>query len=182
MRRKLIYTGLLVLSVGLFSCSAGDPASNHAEQKKIGSTLNSKQALAISEVPAQAMQKIAALYPEFIAKEVEKEFKHEKVYLDIEGEISGNEIEFDMLQTPEGWEIVEVQRDLVLADLPATVAQTLSREAPGFEPVRIIESKQFGTAITIYEFYAVSSNGVESRKEVMLENGSATLLQEEWQH
>lgn len=152
------------------------------KEPKIGATLNKKVELAKEEIPADAMATVLALHPNFSVNEVEKEFKHDNVYLDLEGEVDGTEIEFDMLQTENGWEIVEVQRDLVMEQLPPVVADVLTGEAPDFEPKRIIESKQFGTDITIFEFYAVSEDGTESRKEVKLENGEASLLEKEWKH
>jgi hypothetical protein len=149
---------------------------------KIGSTLNEKVALDISQVPPSAMDEIKAIQPGFVAEEAEKEFKHGNVYLDVEGEADGKEIEFDMLQTESGWKVVEVQRDLTWAQLPQNVAEALQADSPEFEPKRIIESVQHGTQITIYEFYAVDGDGTESRKEVKVENGTATVLDEEWRH
>ena len=62
------------------------------------------------------------------------------------------------------------------------MAEALKDDAPTFEPKRIIESVQYGTEITIYEFYAVDAEGKESRKEVKVENGVATVLDKEWTH
>ena len=45
-----------------------------------------------------------------------------------------------------------------------------------------LESIQHGTGITVYEFYAVDSQGKESRKEVKVEGGEAVVLAKEWQH
>ena len=175
---------ILFLCLGrLAACSTENTGvKQKVEFKKMGSTLHSKEELPIGEIPASALQAIAGIYPEFEPNVAEKEFKHGKVYLDIEGDLSGSEIEFDMLQNGESWEIVEVQRDLIWEELPALVKEELVSNAPGFEAKRIIESIQHGTAVTIYEFYARDSQGVESRKEIILENGIARLLQEEWQH
>jgi hypothetical protein len=155
--------------------------ASHASNK-VGSTLNKKVPLAISEIPASAMAEIKAIKPDFVVGEAEKEFKHGNVYLDVEGEADGAEIEFDMLQTESGWKVVEVQRDLTWDQLPVDVANALTAGAPGFEPKRIIESLQYGTEVTIYEFYAVDADGTESRKEVKVERGVATVLDEEWTH
>ena len=75
-----------------------------------------------------------------------------------------------------------MQRDLTWDQLPEIVANALEKDSPDFEPKRIIESVQYGTAITIYEFYAVGVDGTESRKEVKVEQGVAAVLDEEWTH
>ena len=168
--------------MSLFACAANDSARKQSEHKQIGSTLHGKQSLPLRDIPASALVLIKSVHPEFVPEAAEKEFKHDNFYLDVEGDLAGAEIEFDMLQTPDGWQIVEVQRDLGWNELPASVVQELARKQPGFKPSRIIESIQHGTAITIYELYAVDDQGVESKAEVMLEAGAAKLLQEEWRH
>lgn len=174
----------LVLAMSALSVCAGDSEVKETKEKaaKIGATLNKKVELGMTDIPKDALKTVLELHPEFKVNEAEKEFKHDKVYLDLEGEVDGKEIEFDMLQTDSGWEIVEVQRDLVWEQLPENVATALKTEAPDFIAKRIIESGQYGTDITVYEFYAVDANGKESRKEVKLENGVATLLKKEWKH
>ena len=182
MQKKLSNFTSVVFVASLLACALVAAGPVDQREPKIGSTLNSKQDVPLSQIPPAALKAIEALYPEFEAQEAEKEFKHDKVYLDVEGELDGSEIEFDLLKMPDGWTIVEVQRDLHWEDLPTTVAEVLTHQAPDFEPRRIIESIQHNTDTTIYEFYAVSSEGIESRKEVMLKKGVATVLQKEWQH
>ena len=150
---------------------------------KIGATLNKKEAISIDAVPASALTAIKSVAPNFAIQEVEKEYKHDNVYLDVEGEdANSNEIEFDMLQDGEQWKIVEVQRDLTMEDLPSTVKTLIKNQENSDQVRRIIESKQYGTDITIYEFYLVAENGTESRKEIKSENGEVVLLDEEWKH
>jgi hypothetical protein len=180
-----MYKKFSLISVALIAslalpALAGD--DEHQNTAKIGSTLNKKAALDLDQIPASAMDAIKAIKPGFAAEEAEKEFKHGNVYLDVEGEVNGEEIEFDMLQTESGWKVVEVQRDLSWGQLPENVAEALRTDAPAFEPKRIIESVQFGTDITIYEFYAVDADGTESRKEVKVQKGVASVLDEEWTH
>ena len=180
MNVKISLITLVLIAILALPALAG--ADQHEKTTQIGSTLNEKVALDISQIPASAMDEIKAIKPGFVVEEAEKEFKHGNVYLDIEGEADGKEIEFDMLQTESGWKVVEVQRDLTWAQLPKDVAEALKDDAPTFEPKRIIESVQYGTEITIYEFYAVDAEGKESRKEVKVENGVATVLDKEWTH
>ncbi len=159
------------------------PKANHGEKPKIGATLNNKVSLNLEELPPSALQAIMAIEPNFAMQEAEKESKHGKTYLDVEGHLpNGDEIEFDMLETDGIWQVVEVQRDLTWEQLPGNVASALTSHDSSFIPKRIIESKQHGTPVTVYEFYAVDSDGKESRKEVKVEGGEATVLKKEWQH
>lgn len=170
----------VVSAVGLVLVASSSALS--AEEKKIGSTLNKKVAIALSDIPAQALAAIHQIKPDFVPEEVEKEFKHGNEYLDVEGDNKGSEIEFDMLFTDAGWEVVEIQRDLTLDQLPKGVLTSFKSTKSLLAPKRIIESVQHGTDITVYEFYSVNEQGIETRTEVKLENGVATLLDKEWTH
>lgn len=162
----------------LISALLGTTSLTYAGDNTVGSSLNEKYELELSAVPKSAMDAILKVKPDFVAKEVEKEIKHGKHYLDIEGiDAAGNEVEFDMLQKEGAWTIVEVQRDLTLEQCPKAVLDVL----PKIEPRRIIESDQT-TGVVIYEFYTVAKNGDEAKYEVKLENNKAELLSTEWEH
>lgn len=150
----------------------------NAGDTQVGSSLNEKYDMELSAIPATALNAILKLKPDFIAKEAEKEIKHGKHYLDIEGvDALGNEVEFDMLQKGGSWQVVEVQRDLTLEQCPKIVLDVL----PQITPKRIIESDQT-TGVVVYEFYTVDANGGEKKYEVKVENNKAELLDKEWQH
>ncbi|TYK67015.1 hypothetical protein [Colwellia echini] len=150
----------------------------NAGDNKIGASLNQKQELALVEIPASAMATILENHPDFIAQEAEMELKHGKTYLDIEGiGQTGKEIEFDMLLKDGTWQIVEIQRDLVILQCPEMVLNVL----PDISPQRIIESDQTN-GIVIYEFYTVDENNKEGKYEVKVENNQAVLLTKEWTH
>ena len=103
---------------------------------------------------------------------------YRNTYYDIEGlDDADNEVEFDMLLKKDGsWHIAEVQRDLMLAQVPYPVAAVFNNKV-SIPPERIIESDQ-GNGTIIYEFYA-TDQGQEKKYEVKL---SVELLDEEWQH
>lgn len=168
---------LVVLASGLLSLSA------FAEEKpQIGSTLNQKVDLSLSDIPKQALVAVQRIQPDFVVQEAEKEFKHGNTYLDLEGVKQGNvAVEFDMLLKDGQWVVVEMQRDLTVNATPYGVMQALWRAKPGFEPARIIESDQLN-GITVYEFYGVLSDGSEVRHEVKFSQDNAEYLQQEWQH
>lgn len=153
------------------------------DTQKIGASLHKKEALEIEDIPVEAVRSVKALAPDMAFREAEKEYKHGNIYIDIEGELpDGREIEFDLLKVGEKWQVVEIQRDLTMAQLPQNVTKALSSNSPEFNPLRIIESIQHGTEIIVYEFYGKDSNGEEIREEVKLENGEATVLKKAWQH
>lgn len=170
MNRVIFYTLVGLLVGGAALLNAGD--------NKVGSSLNEKYEIELAAIPESAMAAILKFKPDFMAKEAEKEHKHGSHYLDIEGvDGKGNEVEFDMLQKKGKWQIVEVQRDLSLAQCPQIVLDVL----PTITPKRIIESDQTN-GIIIYEFYTVAANGDESKFEVKVENNQAELLTKEWRH
>lgn len=112
------------------------------------------------------------------AERKEREGRH---YYDVEGvRPDGADVELDLLQTPRGWEVVEIQRDLAWADVPK-IARAAAASALGtIIPVRVIESRQTGGQI-IYELFKPGAPA-KPAYEVMVENGKARLLTEEWPH
>lgn len=154
-----------------------------SDSVKIGGTLNEKEAIPVDAIPTSALTAIKNVDPNFVVQDVEKEYKHGHVYLDVEGkDATGSEIEFDMLLDGEQWKIVEVQRDMTMEDLPSAVKTLIKKQENSDQVRRIIESKQYGTDTTIYEFYFVAENGTESRKEIKSANDDVVLLSEEWKH
>lgn len=177
---KLIHCiGAAVMVFPLLGCGNQDAPK---PQKKIGSNMNHKFELALSEVPVEASMAVLELQPDFKLVAAEKEFKHGDTYIDLEGTRgNGIEVEFDLLQQGEKWVVVERQRDISLIECPVAVVNTLRKGAPGFEPVRIMESDQLN-GIIIYDFFAEFEDGNVLQQEVKYEDGQASLLQEEWRH
>ncbi|WP_049722758.1 hypothetical protein [Gilvimarinus polysaccharolyticus] len=165
--------------VAVFSicCSA------QAAPSDIGSDLYQKVAISGDKVPVQALEAVQKLQPGFVLQEAEQESKHGNQYLDLEGlTADGSEIEFDMLLNKQKiWEIVEIQRDLELADCPTPVRELYNKTFESQPAQRIIESKQM-TGAVIYEFYFVSQDGETRKSEIKLEEDMAILLEKEWQH
>ncbi|MBW8192393.1 hypothetical protein K0504_15245 [Neiella marina] len=153
-----------------------------ADAQKIGSTLNEKVELALSDIPPQALAAAKAIQPDFQVQEAEKELKHGKTYLDLEGVKRGDvAVEFDMLLQDGKWVVVEMQRDLTVNATPYGVMTALRAEFPEFQPARIIESDQLNGTV-VYEFYGVQADGSEVRREVKFADDVAQYLQQEWQH
>lgn len=158
-----------------------------AKESKIGASLHQKVELKVAELPKQVTNAINKMHPDFVAKEAEKEHKHGHVYIDVEGlDKAGNEIEFDLLKQGDEWVVVEIQRDLSLAQIPEIVVAALKSAVPDIKPKRIIESTQVNNGqtdkVVVFEFYTVDSSGNEKKYEVKQANGKAELLENEWQH
>lgn len=138
--------------------------------------------VALSDVPQTVNAVVSQARPEFTTTEVLKKVRDGRVYYDVEGELpNGDEIEFDVLMTDNGPEIVEIQRDLDWAAVPQK-AQTVANEAnsKGLAIVRVIESQQTDGAI-IYELF-VDGHPSDPRFEVRMKDGEAKLLTSRWEH
>lgn len=140
----------------------------------------------ISDVsPADLPPSLAALIqqtmPGMTVAEIERKEREGRVYYDVEGaRPDGSEIELDIQQTGDRFEVVEIQRDVAFADMPQAV-QTTARAATGaFAPERIIESRQTDGSV-IYELFA-AGQPAEPAMEVRVRDGKAEVLTERWPH
>ena len=135
--------------------------------------------------PADLPPALAALVqqtvPGMTIAEVERKEREGRVYYDIEGaRPDGSEVELDVQQTGDRFEVVEIQRDVAFADMPPAV-QTTARAATGaFVPQRIIESTQTDGSV-IYELFA-DGQPAEPAMEVRVKDGAAEVLTERWPH
>ena len=137
--------------------------------------------VAPEELPSSVLAIIAIERPSFIAEEVLKKVRDGRIYYDVEGETSdGAEVEFDILMSDEGAEIVEIQRDLAWDSLDPEVQALTLGASDGAVPVRIIESVQTDGAV-IYEFFA-EGQPADPSWEVRVRAGQAELLAERWIH
>ncbi|MBA4339722.1 MAG: hypothetical protein C0421_12855 [Hyphomonas sp.] len=117
----------------------------------------------------------------FLVSEAQKKVREGRIYYDVEGSLpDGSEIEFDILMTVQGPEIVEIQRDMPWAEVPASVRAAAEASAPGMLPARVIESRQPDGAV-IYELFAPGAPA-DPAMEVSLMGGAAAVLAERWPH
>ncbi|HRK65101.1 MAG TPA: hypothetical protein PLN53_11965, partial [Terricaulis sp.] len=89
----------------------------------------------------------------------------------------GGEAEIDVLQTPEGWRAVEIQRDIPWADAPAPVRTAAAGAQGAFTPVRVIESVQVEDGAVIYELFAEGRPEAPAM-EVRVADGQARVMTE----
>ncbi len=138
--------------------------------------------IALSDVPQSVSDVVMAARTDFTMTEVVKKVRDGRVYYDVEGELpGGDEIEFDVLMTEQGPQIVEVQRDMAFADVPQNAREiTTKANTDGLEIVRVIESVQTDESI-IYEVFVKGHPG-DPRFEVRVQDGQAELLASRWKH
>jgi len=126
---------------------------------------------AVAAVVNRAAPGIAITEAEFKARDGRR-------YYDVEGKLpNGAEIELDLLETPAGWQVVEIQRDIAWAEAPAPVRAAAPKAA---NPVRVIESKQTDGSV-VYELFA-AGQPKDPAIEVMWKDGRAKVLTERWPH
>ncbi len=166
---------LIILSTAI-SCDQ-QPA-----ESEVGATLNQKSDISLDKLPKGVVDSVLAARPYLKISGAEKEIKNGIVYFDVAGtDEGGTEIELDLMEKDGQWQIMEVQRDIKIDELPAPVHAVLFEKVPEIQPARIIESDQ-GNGIIIFEVFTQSADGKESKYEIKLENDLAELLSEEWQH
>jgi len=175
-RNKLLLTLMTPVSLLLATQTAG------GQETEIGSTLNKKTAVAIADVPAPVLAIAKAKRPDLTFERAEHVLRNNTEYFDIEGTNSaGQEIELDLVLEDGKWRVVEIQRDLMWANVPETVQVALKAKHPNVTPDRIIESDQ-DNGMIIYEFFTRDAAGKEEKYEVAYEGGKAKYLTEEWAH
>jgi len=93
----------------------------------------------------------------------------------------GSDLELDLLETPQGWTVVEIQRVIPWSAVPkaARDAATPAWKAPT-PPVRVIESKQTDGQI-IYELFAAGRPQTPAL-EVSFKDSAAKVLTDAWPH
>ena len=137
--------------------------------------------LSASEIPDAVRALVLAAVPDITIAGAQRKAHDGRVYFDVEGELpDGSEIELDILDTENGPEVVEVQRDLDWADTPALARDAAIAANADVAPVRVIESRQNDDSI-IYELFA-DGQPADPAMEVRVRDGVAEVLSERWPH
>lgn len=158
-----------VTALGLIAC-AQEPAKVEAP--------DALEAVAAVDVPADVAAAAQAALPGFVIAAAERKERDGRVYYDLEGaRADGSEAEIDMLQTPEGWRAVEIQRDIAWADAPEAVRAAAAAAPGAFTPVRVIESTQTEDGAVIFELFANGRPEAPSM-EVRVANGAVAVMTE----
>ncbi len=161
-----------VLLAGVAACS--DPPAPAAE---VAAEVEITE-IAPADLPADVRALAESAVEGFVISEVLRKVRDGRTYYDVEGELpDGSEIEFDILMTDSGPEIVEIQRDLDWADVPDAVRAA----APGVTPARVIESMQTDGVI-IYELFAPGAPADPAMEVLLSPQGDVSVLTERWPH
>jgi hypothetical protein len=167
-----IVSGILGLSVCILSEMA---ATAQPAKPELGSVTG-------ADLPDNVRSVVLSAQPTMIISEAELKERQGRRYYDVEGKLpDGSEIELDLLETPAGWEVVEIQRDLAWSAVPGTVSAAADKARAGFTPVRVIESKQAQDGSVIYELFA-DGHPKEPALEVRVLDGKTEVLKEAWPH
>ncbi|MFN4175664.1 hypothetical protein [Phenylobacterium sp.] len=134
-----------------------------------------------AQVPPDVAARVNAAMPGMAITDAELKERDDRSYYDVEGRLpDGAEIELDLLQTPAGWEVVEIQRDIPWTAVPVPARDAARPAWKGADPVRVIESRQTDGAV-IYELFAPGRPETPAL-EVMVRDGKASVLKEVWPH
>ncbi len=132
-----------------------------------------------TDIPEGVRTAAEAKIPGMNIAEVERKERDGLVFFDVEGtRPDGSEVELDMLEENGSYTVVEVQRDIDWAEVPADAKSA----APDtlFTPVRVIESLQNDGTI-IYELFE-DGKPKEPSAEISYKDGKAEMLTERWKY
>ncbi len=177
MARALI---LLVVVTGVIALGGCDPAEPDAPEKA-AAPATAITPTAAADIPEAVRTVVLAARPGMVIVEAELKEREDRRYYDVEGRLNGAEIELDLLETPRGWQVVEIQRDIPWSAAPAAVRAAAEGSRSGFTPVRVIESAQAGDGSIIYELFAAGQPATPVL-EVRAANGRTDVLTEAWPH
>jgi len=139
-------------------------------------------ATAAVDLPAEVRAAVARARADLTVLEAELKEREGRRYYDVEGRLpDGSDLELDLLETPQGWRVVEIQRDIVWSATPDPVRAAAATARAGFRPVRVIESRQADGSAVIYELFA-DSQPTTPALEVRVEDGRTEVLKEVWPH
>lgn len=138
-------------------------------------------ATAAADIPDAVRRAVLAARPTMTITEAELKEREGRRYYDVEGAIDGAAIELDLLETPQGWQVVEIQRDIPWAAAPGPVRAAAETARPGVAPARVIESTQAKDGTVIYELFAEGQPATPAL-EVRWAGGRAEVLREVWPH
>lgn len=168
----IIATGVIALG----ACGPAEPESAPA-----AAPLTAITPMAAADLPEAVRAAVLQARPGMVIAEAELKEREGRRYYDIEGTIDGAEIELDLLETPQGWRVVEIQRDITWTAAPVAVRDAAARARSGFVPVRVIESTQAEGGAVIFELFADGQPATPAL-EVRVADGRAEVLKEAWPH
>ncbi|MDQ3125441.1 MAG: hypothetical protein M3Q74_07530 [Pseudomonadota bacterium] len=171
---------LSFLAAGVIALAGCNPAKPDAPEKA-PAPATAITPTAAADIPEAVRTVALAARPGMVIAEAELKEREGRRYYDVEGTLNGAGIELDLLETPGGWQVVEIQRDIPWNAAPAAVRAAAEGSRSGFTPVRVIESTQAEDGAVIYELFA-DGQPATPVLEVRAANGRTDVLNEAWPH
>ena len=171
---------LSFLAAGVFALAGCNPAEPDAPEKA-AAPATAITPTAAADIPEAVRAVVLAARPGMVIIEAELKERENRRYYDVEGTLNGAGIELDLLETPRGWEVVEIQRDIPWSAAPTAVRAAAEGSRSGFTPVRVIEGTQAEDGAIIYELFA-DGQPATPVLEVRAANGRTDVLKEAWPH
>ena len=180
---------LLMLIPALAACGGpAEPAPDDAPVDRAPSADNrvaasGKEDVPLAQVPAEVIAAAQGARAGFTPAEAERETREGRLYYDVGGTLAdGTEVEFDIMEENGSWRVVETQRDVAFANVPAAVREAAAAHDATLAPTRVIESVQ-ADGLVIYELYAAQGGDPQGRKiELRWDGSRAEVLAREWAH
>ena len=179
MNRPILSAILVTGVIGLAACNQPQPAEPADAPAPAPTTAITPTEAA--DIPEAVRAVVLAARPGMVIAEAELKEREGRRYYDVEGSFDGAEIELDLLETPQGWRVVEIQRDLAWTAVPVGVHAAAEGARAGFVPVRVIESVQAEGGAVIYELFAEGQPATPAL-EVRVADGRTEVLKEVWPH
>lgn len=171
----------MILATGVIGIAACNPATETEPSASPTAPVTDITPTAAEDVPEAVRTVVEATRPGMVIAEAELKEREGRRYYDVEGTLDGAEIELDLLETPQGWQVVEIQRDIAWSAVPVAVAGAAQAARTGFTPVRVIESTQAEDGAVIYELFAEGQPATPAL-EVRVKDGRTEVLKEVWPH
>lgn len=182
MSRRLVAAAVVTGVIAVAGCNQADPAAApEADAAAPVAPPTRITATAAADLPEGVRAAVLAARPGMVIAEAELKEREGRRYYDVEGTVDGAEIELDLLETPQGWRVVEIQRDVPWTAVPAGVRAAAEAARAGFAPVRVIESVQAEDGAVIYELFAEGQPATPAL-EVRVKDGRTEVLKETWPH
>lgn len=172
---------ICTIATGVIGLSAAGCEPSGLGEQALTAPLTEITATDVADIPAPVLAAVEAARPGFVVSEAELKEREGRRYYDVEGTFEGADLELDLLETPQGWQVVEIQRDIGWDATPEQVRSAVEAARAGFTPVRIIESTQAADGAVIYELFAEGQSAIPAL-EVRVVDGQAEVLSEVWPH
>lgn len=178
MTRALLLSAIVTGVIGVSACNRVEPRALAARPAPV-TTITPTRA---EHIPGVVRAVVLTARPGMHIAEAELKEREGRRYYDVEGHMpDGSGIELDLLETPSGWKVVEIQRDLPWTGAPAGVRAAADGARAGFTPVRVIESVQADDGSIVYELFAAGQPATPAL-EVRVHKDQTEVLKEAWPH